>query len=432
MERILLLLFSFIIEAIIFGLYSSKLFFSSFSIPKKAVVISAAYGSLFFISISGITWVNTIAYFIINLALLFVIFKLQVNSAFFHALLLTAIMGISELALFILVNKYNVQIDSSTGMGLLFYTVCSKLFFLTVIFLLTYVFRPQKEFEESYDRTDYVLVTIPLVSIFIVFVFLNIYKSPEHHNELNLLVMISTFLLLGTNLLIFALQQYNQKKRKEFLELQLLLQKESDSVEYHKMMLTQSENQNILIHDIKNHLQSINLLNSENENEKITTYINRLLHSSDLKEFSKICENTMLNAILCRYQRKCTEGQILFYADVRNHTIDQISENDLTTLFGNLLDNAYESAVSIPDSFIELTVQRKENSPLILITLINSCRSMPSFSYNHLPLTTKKEKRIHGFGMKSIQKTAHKYHGELKTYFDNKTGTFHTIITLKV
>ena len=33
--------------------------------------------------------------------------------------------------------------------------------------------------------------------------------------------------------------------------MQLLLQKESDSVEYYEMMLSQNENQSILIHDIK-------------------------------------------------------------------------------------------------------------------------------------------------------------------------------------
>lgn len=34
--------------------------------------------------------------------------------------------------------------------------------------------------------------------------------------------------------------------------MQLLLQKESDSAQYYEMMLSQNENQSILIHDIKN------------------------------------------------------------------------------------------------------------------------------------------------------------------------------------
>ena len=100
--------------------------------------------------------------------------------------------------------------------------------------------------------------------------------------------------------------------------------------------------------------------------------------------------------------------------------------------YGNLLDNALEAAISVLDAFIELTVQRKENASLILITLINSCRNIPIYTPNKKLLTTKSDTKKHGFGMKSIQKIVLKYHGDLETYFDEKTATFHTIITLKI
>lgn len=62
----------------------------------------------------------------------------------------------------------------------------------------------------------------------------------------------------------------------------------------------------------KKHLQSIKLLNEKNDSDKINAYIQQLLESSDLKETSKICDNEMLNAILCRYQRQCNEKHIVF------------------------------------------------------------------------------------------------------------------------
>lgn len=54
------------------------------------------------------------------------------------------------------------------------------------------------------------------------------------------------------NLLVFGINQYNQKKSQEYTDMQLLLQKESDFAQYYEMILSQSENQSILIHDIKN------------------------------------------------------------------------------------------------------------------------------------------------------------------------------------
>ena len=90
-----------------------------------------------------------------------------------------------------------------------------------------------------------------------------------------------------------------------------------------------------------------------------------------------------------------------------------------------------EAATNIPESFIELTVQKKENLPFIIIVLINSCRSAPIFDQDGLPVSSKSNKSIHGFGVKSIKKVIKQYQGDLQMYYDNDSGTFHTIITLK-
>lgn len=139
------------------------------------------------------------------------------------------------------------------------------------------------------------------------------------------------------------------------------------------MLLSQNENQSILIHDIKKHLQSIKLLNEKGDQDKINAYIRQLLEASDLKEASKICDNEMLNAILCRCQRRCSHKHIMFHADIRSGTVRTIRQHDLTSLFCNLLDNAVEAAENISDSFIEISVRKKENSPFIVIVMINSC-----------------------------------------------------------
>ena len=55
----------------------------------------------------------------------------------------------------------------------------------------------------------------------------------------------------------------------EFTEMQLLLQQESNSAQYYEMLRLQNENQRILIHDIKKHLQSIDMLNDQKEHDKI-------------------------------------------------------------------------------------------------------------------------------------------------------------------
>lgn len=155
------------------------------------------------------------------------------------------------------------------------------------------------------------------------------------------------------------------------------------------------------------------------------------MSSSNLKETSRICDHEMLNAILCRYQRQCNDHQISFHADIRSGSLRHIHQHDLTSLFCNLLDNALESAKNIPNGFIELTVQKKANSPFTVIIAINSCRNTPLYSPNGLPVSSKTDNKRHGFGMKSIQKVVKLYQGDLQMYYDNTSGTFHTIITIK-
>ena len=85
---------------------------------------------------------------------------------------------------------------------------------------------------------------------------------------INIMVTLSTVLILFINLLVFGMNQYNHRRNIEFTDMQLLLQKEADSAEYYKMLLSQTENRNILIHDIKKHLQTIKLLNEKRTLQK--------------------------------------------------------------------------------------------------------------------------------------------------------------------
>ena len=279
-------------------------------------------------------------------------------------------MGISEIAVLGIISRFFPHFLLETDAGLVFYTVFSKIFFFAVIYLLIHLFKGKKLNQEQYDHSGLLLMLIPVSSIFIIFTFSAIGETSAFAQPVDFMVTICAVFLLMVNLLVFGINQYNQKKSQEYTDMQLLLQKESDSVEYYEMMLSQNENQSILIHDIKKHLQSIKLLNEKNNSDKINAYIQQLMESSDLKETSKICDNEMLNAILCRYQRQCNEKHIVFHTDIRSGAIQNIYHHDLTSLFCNLLDNAVESADNIPDSFIELTVQKKENSPFIVIIII--------------------------------------------------------------
>ena len=386
---------------------------------------------MFLLSLLKQTGLNVVSFFVFNTVFLYVLFKLKLLLALFHSAIVTAIMGISEIAVLGIISRFFPHFLLETDAGLVFYTVFSKIFFFAVIYLLIHLFKGKKLNQEQYGHFEILLMLIPVSSIFIIFTLLSIGETSAFAPPIDFLVTICAVFLLMVNLLVFGINQYNQKKSQEYADLQLLLQKESDSVEYYEMMLAQNENQSILIHDIKKHLQSIKLLNEKHDSDKINAYIQQLMESSDLRETTNICDNEMLNAILCRYQRQCNDKHIHFHTDIRSGTVQYIYQHDLTSLFCNLLENAMESAENIPDSFIELTVQKKENSPFVIIILINSCQNTPVYNQEGVPVSHKLDNGRHGFGIKSIKKVVKQYHGNLQMYYDNDSGTFHTIITLK-
>lgn len=311
---------------------------------------------------------------------------------------------------------------------LLFFSIFSKLIFFAVTYILMHLMKSPKKDAGQHDQSVFLLVFIPLTSIFIMLTFVSIGESVLLPSSLDWMVTMGAVLLLTANLLMFEINRYHQKKNMEFTEIQLLLQKESDSAQYYKMLNAQNENQRILIHDIKKHLQSIDLLNEQKEYAKISAYIRQLVLSPDLKEFSRLCDHEMLNSILCRYMQQCADSHITFHADIRSGTTDFIADNDLTSLFCNLLDNAITAASIIPDSFIEINTSKREKTPFIVITVINSCRKNP-FLCKDRQLTV--NRHGHGFGLKSIRKVVSKYHGNLQMYYNDDTLTFHTIIALK-
>ena len=433
MKNAVYYLFCFFVEAVTLWQYSSSLFSARKRTLTRIIALCGLYFILFFVSLYESVWLNTAFYFVLNLIFLFTQYDLNFYTGLFHSSTLTAVMGMSELMVYG-ITKYFAPHFLENGrnfLHLFFYSVFSKLIFFSVIYILTHLMQNQEKSREQYDKSVFLLAFIPLSSVFIMLTFISIGTAFSLSPSLDWMITAGAVLLLSSNLLMFGMSQYHQKKNEEFTQMQLLLQQESDRAQYYEMLLMQNENQRILIHDIKKHLQSIAMLNEQREHDKIDAYIRQLILSSNLKEASRLCDHELLNSILCRYMQQCIKGRITFHADIRKRTVDFIASNDLTSLFCNLLDNAIEAAGIVPNSFIEINTSKREKTPFVVITVINSCRTNPFLSKGRQLCTQKSDKRRHGFGLKSIRKTVQKYHGNMQMYYNNDTFTFHTIITLK-
>ena len=434
MEYILIYFFVYIIEAFIFLLYCNNVLNTRHTLKlNKYLSIFIGYCLIFGFSLFRNMFLNFASFLLFNIILIFIIYETTLFTSSFHALFLTSVMGICELITdsaithlahdFFTVSMYDI-------VNLSLFGAISKLLYFIIVLLISSLISKNKEQISSTTIGEIFLFIIPFISAFIMMSFFIFCYQLDFPPYIGRLISICAFLILIINICVFGFYKYSKNKQKSFYELKLKLQKESDINMYNKMLLSQNEKHQILIHDIKKHLTSLAYLNTSKEYDKIDEYIGNILESYNLIENVRVCDNNFLNAIISRYMIEAKEDNISFYTDIRSKCIDFMSEEDMTALFCNLLDNAIESAKKVEKGFINFSVVRKENTPAIFIKIINSCKTSPFSNKTGKLFTTKLNPYIHGFGVKSINQVIEKYSGSMAMHYEEEDNTFHTIITL--
>ncbi len=422
----------YIAEAFIAWQYCSSLFYPKYSRQTESILLFAGYGVLLFIGLAETGWLNTVAFIITNFIIILTLYQVKWYSAFFHALIVFIVMALSELIVIGINSQVLVNfLETHThNVNLILSAMFSKLIYFFVLQFIIRFLKEEKEEPVLPDRNTFLLNLIPFFSTIIFLTLYTISLTVELSVLIEFMVSVSSMLLLILNLLIFWIYNRNQKRSREYMQLQIQLQKESDTAGYYQLLIRQDENQKILIHDIRKHLQSIRVLNEQGEREKIAAYIDRIVHSSDLQGSVQVCDNVSLNALLCRYIQLCQEQGIAFHADVRSGLLASLTYHDLTALFSNLLDNAVEASAGVPEGYIELSITQQKNASLTVLSLINSCPENPFSSKTGRLVSSKKDSLRHGYGIRSIDRVVKAYHGDMQMYYEEERREFHTVITL--
>ena len=422
----------YMLEACILWQYCRNLFSSKYTRRLEAVFLFIGYAIQFAGSFFDNKFINLALFFIVNLAYIFIMYRPKLLTALFHDMFITIAMLLSEICIagvffYFGPDFYGKRANFST---FVMFSVISKLLYFLILQCTAIYIKQRITREVSFSKSTLFINIIPLLSAFISLVLVTVCTKVSLPFFLDALVSISAFMLLAINIFLAWFHTSTQEKNQQFLEMQLLLQKEHDTALYYDALQQQDEKQKILIHDIRKHLFSIADLNEKGNTKKITDYINQIIQSSDLQESVRICDNNLLNTILFRIKQQCKASGTSFLTDIRSGCTDFLSEYDMTALFSNLLDNAIDATKDIPDSYIELSVTPHSDKK-IMITMVNSCRKDPFSNNSRRLITTKKNKWRHGYGTKSIQRVVNKYGGDSRFYFDEENYTFHTVLMLK-
>ena len=153
----------------------------------------------------------------------------------------------------------------------------------------------------------------------------------------------------------------------------------------------------------------------------IFLYLTALL--DQLVSYTKNCHsgNMMLDVMVDKYSMDCERMGIRFDYYVKSCNLKDVADIDLVAVLGNLLDNALAAAGHSEEKTVSLETTIRNGYYVVIIS--NSCDVPPNAHEGKL-LTTKADKKIHGFGLKSVSRTLKKYNGDFRWDYDTMSRTF--------
>lgn len=408
-----------------FEMLISTIFFSNIAEKKKPLSAIVVLGTLIFeigalinIFIISTSWLNVLFSIITNLVFSVCFFKIKPIRAGFYSVLIVSLSSFLEYIIIFIVSSYSnlyiAEYESETILLVIEIIISKAIYFLVVMILLR--FTQKDDNIVKVPTAFYIFPLITLISV-ICFWYVSLNQYLEFKNQI-ILSIVSVLLLLATLFVFFSFQANAQRESKL-----LLLQQEQDKIKtditYYDILEKQNNNLRTYAHDAKNHLSAIKNLNT---NPEIEIYISKM--TERLEEYGKVCHsgNHTLDVIIDKYVTECDINDINFEFDIKNNNLSGIDSYDIVTILGNLLDNAVEAAEQSQHKIVSIETDFRNNFSVIIVS--NSCDKNPQFSNSELPITTKSNKRLHGFGLKSVKKTVKKYDGDLAFEYDamlNKT-----------
>lgn len=187
--------------------------------------------------------------------------------------------------------------------------------------------------------------------------------------------------------------------------------------EYYLQKLQEEERVKEIYHDLKNYF----LLS---EDDKISEEIRK-----KLKMYERFYEtgNDFLNIVLAEKIRKAYEMGIQIECHVDFTKGSFMTPLDISTIFGNLLDNALEEMEKVPkkERYIFLNVGVKRS--FLILRIKNSMSELKKGKLE----TTKWNQSYHGYGLKNVQRCVKNYGGEIKVNITGKEFLVNAVIPLQ-
>lgn len=178
-----------------------------------------------------------------------------------------------------------------------------------------------------------------------------------------------------------------------------------------------------LKHDQRHHLRILSSLLQNQEIERAQKYLDDYSIQSLENQRTVLCENLIIDAILQFYYRLCQNHNISFTAKIDIPPQITISDTDLSLIFGNLLENAYDACMKDTVHAPSIQINGKMKDAKLFIRIENTFDGLIKMKSNKY-LSTKHNG--FGIGIESVKAIINHYDG----IFDIETTNQHFTVSI--
>lgn len=317
---------------------------------------------------------------------------------------------------------FGILYFNSMGLMVLMHIVSTRLTeYMVISLIVLIVLRKNSSYPISKKQFFRALI-LPLFSLVNVYTMLYCIQVFMTDTML-LLFLVNLLLLISINIYFTVL--FDTIGKNQYLENELNLHRQQAKMQwdYYESEEKKYEESRKLIHDIRNHMETMEQLYRSNDAADAAEYAENI-HNM-LNQFGQqyYTSDKLLNIILNDKVKRMQRKDIFYDIKIGEIDISFMQEVDITALFANIIDNAIESAAKADCKKIKLRVKMVQG--FVSIRLENTSKKEPRKEKGYY--MTEKTGH-HGIGLKNVSRVVLAYDGDMD--FEWKEGIFYTNILL--
>ena len=238
-------------------------------------------------------------------------------------------------------------------------------------------------------------------------------------------MVLNAFFGIFLNLYLFYLLDAFAENKELKYKIALYEKQEKLNYKYYAREADKYKTALAVIHDIRKHAKILEKLDQEGTLQEVQNYANAFENMLSPLLLKHYCENVILNIIINDNVDFCQKNAIDFEVKICEMDIDFMEPTDITTIFGNLLDNAAEACKGIENGCMVL--ETGTFNGFIYVRLSNSFMGEIRQNSRGFPLSDKGEQ--HGIGLRNVEKALKKYSGSMEFSVENKIFTVNILFS---